>query len=43
MKRLHIPVFVNDPSQSIRFYSTLFGAEPSRVEVDRCCDAGCCS
>jgi catechol 2,3-dioxygenase-like lactoylglutathione lyase family enzyme len=34
MKRFHIHVSVNDLAQSIRFYSTLFGAEPSRVEVD---------
>lgn len=34
MKRFHIHVSVNDLSQSIQFYSTLFGSEPSRVEVD---------
>jgi hypothetical protein len=34
MKRLHIHVSVNDLTQSIRFYSMLFGAEPSRVEAD---------
>jgi catechol 2,3-dioxygenase-like lactoylglutathione lyase family enzyme len=34
MKRFHIHVSVNDLAQSIRFYSTLFGAEPSRVETD---------
>jgi catechol 2,3-dioxygenase-like lactoylglutathione lyase family enzyme len=34
MKRFHIHVSVNDLSQSIRFYSTLFGAAPSRVEAD---------
>jgi len=34
MKRFHIHVSVNDLTQSIRFYSTLFGAEPSRVEAD---------
>jgi catechol 2,3-dioxygenase-like lactoylglutathione lyase family enzyme len=34
MKRFHIHVSVNDLAQSIRFYSTLFGAEPSRVEAD---------
>jgi catechol 2,3-dioxygenase-like lactoylglutathione lyase family enzyme len=34
MKRFHIHVSVNDLAQSIRFYSTLFGAEPSRLEVD---------
>jgi hypothetical protein len=34
MKRFHIHVSVNDLGQSIRFYSTLFGAEPSSVEPD---------
>jgi hypothetical protein len=34
MKRFHIHVSVLDVSQSIRFYSMLFGAEPSRVEAD---------
>jgi catechol 2,3-dioxygenase-like lactoylglutathione lyase family enzyme len=34
MKRFHIHVSVSDLSQSIRFYPTLFGAEPSRVEAD---------
>ncbi len=34
MKRFHIHVSVNDLAQSVRFYSTLFGAEPSRVETD---------
>ena len=34
MKRFHIHVSVSDLAQSIRFYSTLFGAEPSRVEAD---------
>jgi len=34
MKRFHIHVSVKDLYQSIRFYSTLFGAEPSRVEGD---------
>lgn len=34
MKRFHVHVSVNDLAQSIRFYSTLFGAEPSRVEAD---------
>lgn len=29
MKRLHVHVGVNDLDQSIRFYSTLFEAEPS--------------
>ena len=34
MKRFHIHVSVSDLAQSIQFYSTLFGAEPSRVEAD---------
>jgi catechol 2,3-dioxygenase-like lactoylglutathione lyase family enzyme len=34
MKRFHIHVSVDDLAKSIRFYSTLFGAEPSRVEPD---------
>jgi catechol 2,3-dioxygenase-like lactoylglutathione lyase family enzyme len=34
MKRFHIHVSVKNLSQSIRFYSTLFGVEPSRVEAD---------
>jgi catechol 2,3-dioxygenase-like lactoylglutathione lyase family enzyme len=34
MKRFHIHVSVDDLAQSIRFYSTLFGVEPSRVEAD---------
>jgi catechol 2,3-dioxygenase-like lactoylglutathione lyase family enzyme len=34
MKRFHIHVSVNDLAQSIQFYSTLFGAEPARVEAD---------
>jgi extradiol dioxygenase family protein len=34
MKRFHIHVSVNDLAQSIRFYSMLFGVEPSRVEID---------
>jgi catechol 2,3-dioxygenase-like lactoylglutathione lyase family enzyme len=34
MKRFHIHVSVNDLAQSIRFYSTLFGVGPSRVEAD---------
>ena len=29
MKRMHVHVGVNNLAQSIRFYSTLFGAEPS--------------
>jgi catechol 2,3-dioxygenase-like lactoylglutathione lyase family enzyme len=34
MKRCHIHVSVDDLSKSIRFYSTLFGVEPSKVEAD---------
>ena len=34
MKRLHVHVGVNDLDQSIGFYSTLFGAEPSVVKPD---------
>jgi len=34
MKRFHIHVSVADLDKSIRFYSTMFGAEPTRVEVD---------
>jgi catechol 2,3-dioxygenase-like lactoylglutathione lyase family enzyme len=34
MKRLHVHVVVPDLDQSIRFYSTLFGAEPVRKEFD---------
>jgi catechol 2,3-dioxygenase-like lactoylglutathione lyase family enzyme len=34
MKRLHVHVGVNDLDQSISFYSTLFGAEPSVVKDD---------
>ena len=34
MKRLHVHVGVNDLDQSIGFYSTLFGAEPSVVKQD---------
>jgi lactoylglutathione lyase len=34
MKRFHIHVSVEDLARSIRFYSTLFGTEPSRVEPD---------
>ncbi|HEV2865247.1 MAG TPA: ArsI/CadI family heavy metal resistance metalloenzyme [Allosphingosinicella sp.] len=32
MKRLHVHVGVSDLSDSIRFYSTLFGAEPTVVK-----------
>jgi catechol 2,3-dioxygenase-like lactoylglutathione lyase family enzyme len=34
MKRFHIHVSVNDLAKSIRFYSTLFGVQPSRLEAD---------
>jgi catechol 2,3-dioxygenase-like lactoylglutathione lyase family enzyme len=34
MKRLHVHVHVDDLAQSIRFYSTLFAAEPSVVKED---------
>jgi catechol 2,3-dioxygenase-like lactoylglutathione lyase family enzyme len=34
MKRLHVHVGVNDLEQSIRFYSTLFAAEPTVVRPD---------
>ncbi|MBI1213895.1 MAG: glyoxalase/bleomycin resistance/dioxygenase family protein [Alphaproteobacteria bacterium] len=34
MKRLHVHVAVPDLEQSIRFYSTLFGAEPVKVKHD---------
>jgi catechol 2,3-dioxygenase-like lactoylglutathione lyase family enzyme len=34
MKRFHIHVSVDDLPKSIRFYSTLFGAEPSKLETD---------
>ena len=34
MKRLHVHVAVPDLSASIRFYSTLFGAEPVKVKPD---------
>jgi catechol 2,3-dioxygenase-like lactoylglutathione lyase family enzyme len=34
MKRLHVHVSVEDLAQSIRFYSTLFAAEPSVVKDD---------
>jgi hypothetical protein len=34
MKRLHVHVSVDDLSQSIRFYSTLFAAEPTVVKDD---------
>ena len=34
MKRFHVHVAVPDLAASIRFYSTLFGAEPSVVKDD---------
>ncbi len=34
MKRFHVHVAVPDLAQSIRFYSTLFGAEPAVVKDD---------
>jgi catechol 2,3-dioxygenase-like lactoylglutathione lyase family enzyme len=35
MKRLHIHVSVKDLAASIRFYQTLFGAEPAVTKTDR--------
>jgi catechol-2,3-dioxygenase len=34
MKRLHVHVAVDDLTQSVRFYSTLFAAEPSVLKHD---------
>ncbi len=34
MKRLHVHLGVNDLDQSVRFYSTLFAAEPTVVKPD---------
>jgi catechol 2,3-dioxygenase-like lactoylglutathione lyase family enzyme len=34
MKRLHVHVGVEDLAQSIRFYSTLFAAEPTVIKSD---------
>lgn len=34
MKRLHVHVAVNDLDQSIKFYSTLFDAEPTILKDD---------
>ena len=34
MKRLHVHVSVEDLTQSVRFYSTLFAAEPSVLKPD---------
>ncbi len=34
MKRFHVHVHVDDLQHSIGFYSTLFAAKPTRIEVD---------
>ncbi|HEU5483188.1 MAG TPA: glyoxalase/bleomycin resistance/dioxygenase family protein, partial [Sphingomicrobium sp.] len=34
MKRLHVHVGVDDLANSIRFYSTLFGSDPTVVKED---------
>ena len=34
MKRFHVHVYVSDLDKSIRFYSQLFGADPTRRESD---------
>jgi catechol 2,3-dioxygenase-like lactoylglutathione lyase family enzyme len=34
MKRLHVSVAVNDIDNSVRFYSTLFGADPTVLKTD---------
>jgi predicted enzyme related to lactoylglutathione lyase len=34
MNRLHVHLHVNDLSQSVRFYSALFGTKPSKLEAD---------
>ncbi len=34
MKRLHVHVSVADLNQSIQFYSTLFGAQPTKQKAD---------
>lgn len=34
MKRFHVHVAVDDLAQSVRFYATLFGAEPTVLESD---------
>jgi catechol 2,3-dioxygenase-like lactoylglutathione lyase family enzyme len=34
MKRLHVHVSVNDLTESVRFYSTLFGADPTVTKTD---------
>jgi catechol 2,3-dioxygenase-like lactoylglutathione lyase family enzyme len=34
MNRLHVHLSVHDLAQSVRFYSALFGAPPTRIEAD---------
>lgn len=34
MNRLHVHLHVRDVAESVRFYSALFGAEPTRLEND---------
>ena len=34
MKRMHVHVGVNDLARSVRFYSTMFGAEPAVLKDD---------
>lgn len=34
MKRLHIHVHVEDLARNVAFYSAMFGAQPTRSEVD---------
>jgi catechol 2,3-dioxygenase-like lactoylglutathione lyase family enzyme len=34
MNRLHVHLHVRDIAQSVRFYSALFGAQPSKREAD---------
>ena len=34
MKRFHVHVAVPDLAESVRFYSTLFGAEPTVTRAD---------
>ena len=34
MNRLHVHLHVRDIAQSVRFYSTMFGAEPTKSEPD---------
>lgn len=34
MNRLHVHLHVNDIAQSVRFYSALFGSEPTKREAD---------